>query len=291
MKKILLFIITIVIIQPLKAQIILAGQQIANGFYYDISPDTVCNSGNSPFGFQEIYNIDLNDDGIIDFEINPLDGSGQMGAYNRCAIIPKNNNEIAMSITLDSCFGNPSIYPTPPHLANTYKLAQGFEINDTINTFANWKDSTALLSYYHWVIGRYDCSGGNFYDNSKYIGVRLFHNQDTLYGWIKIKDLSSTSVTVEEFACNQIFTSVKKNNLNQYKVYPNPTNNVIKIELDSFKSDVNISLTNNLGQLLLNQIFKSTNFIEINIDLPKGFYFLKISSSTKEHNTVKIIKE
>lgn len=275
------------------AQIITAGQQLINGYYYDITPDTVCNSGNggSPFGFQKIYNIDLNDDGIIDFEINPLDGSGQNGAYNRCAIIPKNNNEVALSITLDSCFGNPNMYPTPPHLANTYKLAHGFAINDTINSFTKWIDSTALLSYNHWVIASFNCNGGNFYDNTKYIGVRVFHNQDTLYGWIKIKDLTSTSVTVEEFACNQISTSVKKQHLNQYKVYPNPTNSLINIELNEFKSDINISLTNNLGQLLMKQNFKSTNHIKINIDLPKGIYFLNLWSSKDRYNTMKIIKE
>ncbi|MCB9173209.1 MAG: T9SS type A sorting domain-containing protein [Flavobacteriales bacterium] len=286
-------LVLLVSLLPLRfsAQIITAGQQLINGYYFDIIPDTVCNSGGSPFGFQKIYNIDLNDDGIIDFEINPLDGSGQNGAYKRCAIIPKNSNEIALSLTLDSCFGNPSMYPTPPHLAYTYKLAHGFAMNDTINIFGNWIDSTALLSYNHWVIASFNCSGGNFYDNSKYIGVRVFHNQDTLYGWIKIKDLTSTSVTIEEFACNINSTSIQENKSSYFLVYPNPTTTHITIEFKQLFQQIYISILSIKGQEIKKFDFSSKSKFDLDLsELTNGIYYVKVNNGDSVFFT-KIIKE
>jgi hypothetical protein len=73
-------------------------------------------------------------------------------------------------------------------------------------------------------------------------------------------------------------------------IYPNPTNGVISIDLGETKSNLNLKLTNALGQVVLTKNYTSTNYIHFNIEVPKGVYFLLLESYG-EVITKKIIKK
>ncbi|PCI99850.1 MAG: hypothetical protein COB15_03435 [Flavobacteriales bacterium] len=89
---------------------------------------------------------------------------------------------------------------------------------------------------------------------------------------------------------NTCSVGVKENRLSNLSIYPNPTNGSITINLEGTKSNIQIQLTNSIGQAILTKYYKSANHINIDIDAPKGLYFLKLESNG-EVITKKIIKE
>ena len=83
---------------------------------------------------------------------------------------------------------------------------------------------------------------------------------------------------------------IEENNLPNLSLYPNPTTGSITIDLEETKSNLNLSLTNALGQVVLTKNYRSTNHINIDLDTPKGVYFLRLEVDG-EVITKKIIKE
>ena len=83
---------------------------------------------------------------------------------------------------------------------------------------------------------------------------------------------------------------IEESSLSNLSLYPNPTSGSITIDLEETKSNLNLSLTNALGQVVLTKNYTSTNRINIDLDAPKGVYFLQLESNG-EVITKKIIKE
>jgi PKD repeat protein len=73
-------------------------------------------------------------------------------------------------------------------------------------------------------------------------------------------------------------------------IYPNPTTRHITIDLSSTQTNVTATLTNSLGQVVISENYNSTNSINLNIDAPKGIYFLRLETD-EEIITRKIVKE
>lgn len=88
-------------------------------------------------------------------------------------------------------------------------------------------------------------------------------------------------------------TGIKEiSNSNKFKVFPNPTTGSLKISaIESLKNDYKIELFNTLGDILISKDVSKTNMLTL-IDLtlfPKGFYILRITSTTESYQT-QIIK-
>jgi len=83
---------------------------------------------------------------------------------------------------------------------------------------------------------------------------------------------------------------VAENHHTPVKLFPNPTTGSIDIYLGEEKYNVNLRLTNSIGQVVLAKDYNPTNHIYLDIDAPKGIYFLQIESNG-ENITRKIIKE
>ncbi len=93
--------------------------------------------------------------------------------------------------------------------------------------------------------------------------------------------------------CNNVCSTVGVNNIEQLSdltFYPNPTKGNISIDLGLIKSRSSITLMNILGEIVSTERFRTTNLININMDVPNGIYFLQIESDG-EFFTKKIIKE
>tara|TARA_B100000809_G_C15024478_1_gene489648 strand:- start:109 stop:1119 length:1011 start_codon:yes stop_codon:yes gene_type:complete len=78
--------------------------------------------------------------------------------------------------------------------------------------------------------------------------------------------------------------------ISNLSIYPNPTNGIISIDLGEVLTDISVTLTNSLGQVVLSENYASTSFINIDINAPKGIYFLQLETNG-EVITKKIIKE
>ena len=91
-------------------------------------------------------------------------------------------------------------------------------------------------------------------------------------------------------ACSSVTVGMEENNFTNLLFYPNPTTGSINIDLGGVKQEIKATLTNGLGQVILTENYSSTNFIKLDIDAPKGIYFLHLESDGGVI-TKKIIKE
>ncbi len=93
------------------------------------------------------------------------------------------------------------------------------------------------------------------------------------------------------FAINVVEpVGLEENKLSILSIYPNPVNETLNINLGEVKKETRISINNALGQLVVSKKYLSTNSISLEINIPKGIYFLKIESEG-EIVSRKIIKQ
>ena len=97
----------------------------------------------------------------------------------------------------------------------------------------------------------------------------------------------NSGVTIENSnavsaSCNLVLSTKNENFISDFKVYPNPSNETITIELGSTeKQNLTIELINALGQtVLMNKKNTIDNSINLSVkSLVKGIYFVKISEN------------
>jgi PQQ-dependent dehydrogenase (s-GDH family) len=87
-------------------------------------------------------------------------------------------------------------------------------------------------------------------------------------------------------------TSINNYNsqLKNVELFPNPTTGKVNIDLKEKKSNINLHITNAIGQVIFSKSYTSTNFINLDLDSPKGVYFLQLETDGGLI-TRKIIKE
>lgn len=273
----------------------MAGQNGSGVHFYDFVPDTTI------FGMHNqnagLVNIDINGDNIIDFSISACNCSGLGGGGPNISITPLNNNEISSS-HIFSCYT-----PSSNIFVGTAQMAFSHHFNDTIDAQEQWISSIAFLNYRRWGVlfdstggHSYSCADSTFlYSTSSYIGVRAFVSTDTVYGWIKVKEVrnvSSTAITVEEYGGIRLVTGIKENsNKSSYLIYPNPSSNSFNIEISSFDNNpIGFAIFDLLGRKLLEKEL-SDGFSNIDVsNLPSGTYFARFQSEKHSETKTIVIK-
>lgn len=146
---------------------ILAGQKTGEGiFYKDVVPDD--SIGDDSYSESRI--IDLDEDGVADFELysghTQAAGFGSGGSW----ITPLDSNEVA-------CL---------PHTIYIDTLS----VNEVINSSLYWvkKESIYYYYFYRQMSGEFenDEEGLWRYASHKYAGVRIKKDNDYLYGWLRV---------------------------------------------------------------------------------------------------------
>tara|TARA_B100000809_G_C15075374_1_gene507576 strand:+ start:90 stop:1481 length:1392 start_codon:yes stop_codon:yes gene_type:complete len=107
--------------------------------------------------------------------------------------------------------------------------------------------------------------------------------------WTNIDAQTSFSSNCNN-ACSNNPVGFEEINLSNLSLYPNPTTLKFTINLGEIKKDINATLKNSLGQIILTQQFESTDNIDMKIDAPTGIYFLQLEVDG-EVISKKIIKE
>jgi hypothetical protein len=111
-------------------------------------------------------------------------------------------------------------------------------------------------------------------------------------GWIRCySDSIIGSYKFSPEDCEVIYTGIEENSLSKLSFYPNPTTSTLNIDLGEALSNIKVTLTNSLGQVLLSENYTSTSFINLNIDAPTGIYFLQLETANGETKTIKVLKE
>jgi len=75
------------------------------------------------------------------------------------------------------------------------------------------------------------------------------------------------------------------------KLYPNPTNEKIEISLGKFYNDVNVQVTNTIGQQIYSMNYGKTDRVFLELTGANGVYFIEITTSEKISARLKVVKE
>ncbi len=152
--------------------IILAGQKSGEGVkYVDLEPDIDVTLVNPWHSTDSIFYLDLNDDGIDDFEIN-CDMCSPVFLGGDCEnvhIVPLLNNGVCINPATDWLDTIPE--------------------NKVINIESDWYNSEVLIYSYFMVLGGDPPSTEGYWKDAAepgkyYIGVKLLKDDQPHYGWI-----------------------------------------------------------------------------------------------------------
>lgn len=144
-------------------------------------------------------------------------------------IEPKNDVEITFD-RVDSCM---ALDTTSPMFFSGFALAKSLKYGLLIKQESSWADSGLFHSYSSLSTsnpppsGHY-CYGGSYAptDSMEYFGFRKLLNNDTLYGWIGLQNLSSDSIILRGIVMEKNTINVNSYSPESQKisVYPNPVN-------------------------------------------------------------------
>ncbi len=145
-----------------------------------------------------------------------------------------------------------------------------------VDAFGNMQWNKSYGSWYHdhgYTI-RLTSDGG-------YIVIGHSEDSNALKRVMFVKEDASIFVSVQEFALNDVFS-----------VYPNPTEGIIKIDIDENALSSTVKISNSLGQIMFLETIDASNTNKSKIinlkDKEPGIYFVSIQSS-KGLTTKKII--
>lgn len=75
------------------------------------------------------------------------------------------------------------------------------------------------------------------------------------------------------------------------KVYPNPTDGFVTVELGEAVEQLNVKVCNALGQIISDQIISTPGTLTVETGLSPGFYFISIYSREGKMARIKVLKE
>lgn len=74
------------------------------------------------------------------------------------------------------------------------------------------------------------------------------------------------------------------------KLYPNPTNGVLTLDLGANYSFIELTITNSIGQKLLIKSFKNTDSVDFEIRVSNGVYFAQVVTGDGKYAVLKVVK-
>ncbi|MBK7666572.1 MAG: T9SS type A sorting domain-containing protein [Sphingobacteriaceae bacterium] len=278
MRKLVFIFLFFIVCTKANAQFIIAGQYTANDYFHDVVPDSSYTAINAMGGSMSTKPIDINGDGVIDFDLvaQMYGGGGNPGGQTY--IVPKNANEV-ISYGNVSCTWTAAA--TPSAGVTSKEIVSAFDSGDTIKNGLNWRDTTINITYRYW------CMLTNFNPTTaRFVGVRIFISNDTLYGWIKLRAyngpaFSTTGFILEEFACNKGTTIGIKEYYNplSLKLYPNPTRDKVEFVLNNPSSDLEMKIFNSLGQIVFEDKMVNSNKFTLDVsNYANGLYYVEVES-------------
>ena len=264
----------------------IAGVANAQIVYTDINPDQLV-TGNG-----DMYSLDVDNDGTVDFSLSTLVVStsytygGSLNidlAYNAGVIAPAAGN--SMMTTYSSGIAN-------------------VPVGSAIGSSGSFSTSSGFLGYSvtYSITGGISTtgsfSGGNFINGEGFVGLKFQSGGNTHYGWARVEMLNSgTLLSVKDYAFEStpntainagetasgpvgiadLENNVVINNLNnQLKVEAsqNLTNGLINVVSMSGKQVISKSFTSNLERIDLNDL--STGIYMVNVNSDEGVINKKI---------------
>lgn len=127
--------------------------------------------------------------------------------------------------------------------------------------------------------------------------VMTFGGRNGIFSSVTIPPVAGFSFTVNYSDTNVTITatditlSINENsNLDNIRIYPNPTDSNANIVLGQIYNTIELKLYNNLGQLIFNNFYNNTNQILLDIETDSGLYFIELLTNDNNRANLKVIK-
>jgi hypothetical protein len=292
-KWFLLIISFIGISSEIKSQSILAGQHGPHDYYYKFNPDSVVFCNWPPCNIIS-FPIDINNDGIVDFTCITNNNQGGMGGWFRYARIRSNNSQIAAGYSDTCIIAADSTCPYSTTMITP--IVKSFPLNNSIDKYNTWNSDSLYMKYSDYTYGCPSCNGGALFDSLHLIGVRIFVNSDTLYGWIRLKNFymgSWTSYfTIIDYACNLNSAAgiIENSDVSLFQFRGNPFKTSSQIALNQTYHSIVLAVYDIQGKLVEQLQYEDCSQIQFNRNrLSNGLYFVKITLDDKCLETGKFV--
>ena len=279
MKRLNLLLTLVILIFNINAysqdNYIIAGQHDTSSSYYDFVPDTIVPSNQN-------IQLDLNNDGVYDFKIYTFSDFSSHYSATGTGIYAENNNLVALG-RVDTQYGY--------YGEESRNVAKIFEYGDTINDSSGFVHQ-AYMVLYSSALGSPDFNISDWLNKGdKYLGFKLFFDDTLSYGWIRINVLRPDSVVIKDYAFN-IKTNVGVQDIyseNNLKIYPNPANNYVKVDVSCSKSVSKVEIVDLTGKAIFIDESFNDNIIDVS-SFRKGMYLIKITFYNNKIMFKKFIK-
>ncbi len=258
----------------------------------NIDPDlTFSNDG-------AVYNLDLNNDGVVDFRINLFAyagtdtcTTGNQTIYDIGAVTiePLGNNAV-------NAFASTSPFTTSSGSILNVNVPYALNGFDPIKNGLNWKN----YGYFWMGVDAYSAYNGvPYFDilvnewlgvSDKYLGLRLSTDQGVLYGWARL-DVSkdAKSFTIKDYAYEDIpnkpiYAGTGIANINSVDINNNISvysfgNKIFVNSIDLKESNGTITVLNSLGQVVNSSDINNSQTIITLENIKSGIYFVRIEMS------------
>ena len=247
--------------------------------YTDVNPDVTINTNGG------VYALDLNNDGIADFNITYTTTLYYSLTNLLIRITPLGANEV----------GNDTTYPSAL-LQNSQIDSSSFTWKNNVNQnliAKNWRSfPTAPPRFFVIYSGNWNGA------SNKYIPLQLDVSSQKYYGWVRLDVATgAVSFTVKDYAYNSIpdqsilagetgTTGINENSLaSSINLFPNPAKNHLTISLSSNNKIVEVTITNITGKTIYTTTADDPdnyrdNKIEVNTnEFAEGIYVVQIQTA------------
>ena len=134
--------------------------------------------------------VDMNDDGVDDFELWFFGSQSQGHKNTNYLIVPIGDN-----------------YLSTTELENDF--IDTLSKDDVIDDQLNWVSDTCVLYRNYWDYQGNTSNAGLWnYTKNKYVGTKIIVDGHALYGWIKLEVTGSSKLTLFEHACTFGFENI-----------------------------------------------------------------------------------
>ena len=245
--------------------------------YTDVNPDTTVTCSITPCA--KSYNLDLNNDGTVDFTL-----------YTSRYSDPCNNTKQEVYISSQSGNGTVTLM---------------MNANDTISSNLAFSASNGILrsvsSPISLVFNSCISSSGNWTSGTDhYLGLQIAVGSNTYYGWVllnvalsqpgrgypgfvyfRVKDYAYNSIPDQPILAGQtITTGINENSFaSSINLFPNPANDHLTIALGSNNKKVEVTISDITGKTVYTTTADDSDKIEVNTsEFAEGIYIVQIQA-------------
>ncbi|MFK7808909.1 MAG: T9SS type A sorting domain-containing protein [Saprospiraceae bacterium] len=156
------------------------------------------------------------------------------------------------------------------------------EVNVSVDQDALTLTAEATDATYQWL----DCDN-NFAEISGETDQQYVATQNGNYA-VVINDNGCADTS----ACFTVATVSTYESLSsaEMQLYPNPTNNFFSVLLGRSYLDIELRISNSIGQQLFSQDYSFAENIDVNVELKPGVYFVSIFSEGEKKKVMKLIR-